>query len=208
LFGVKSGASGADQLRALDRIGHMLNCPAVDRPSDPAASAGTTAFSVDYVYNENLGSTKGTPFLLLNGSPQGDYNAASYDPWLQFKKLTQVPQCALIAVDGFDSPTFPLSADLRFVDMGDLFKDHRRIGWPHTKTANFLFNDGTVHNIRPWDKGLTANPYALPLGDAQLKQNPVIVNYIIFAPGVLKTPGQAGKYKDTDVWAKGRNVPF
>jgi prepilin-type N-terminal cleavage/methylation domain-containing protein len=207
LFGIKpGGTSNTDQLRALDRIGKMLNCPAVDRPNDPAVLLSGTAFSVDYTYNENLGSTKGTPFN-VNGAPQGDYNAGSYDPWLAFKKQTQVPQCALIAVDGYDSATPPDKNDVRFVDMGDLFKDHRRIGWPHLKTANFLFNDGTVHNIRPWDKSVT-NPYALPLGDAQLKPNPVIPNYIIYAPQALKTPGQNGKYKDTDVWAKGRNIPF
>ena len=207
MFGIKpGGTANVDQLRALDRIGKMLNCPAVDRPNDVAALLNGTAFSVDYVYNENLGSTKGTPFN-VNGSPQADYKVDDYDPWLSFKKVTQVPQCALIAVDGYDSATAPDKNDVRFIDMGDLFKDHRRIGWPHTKTANFLFNDGTVHNIRPWDKSLS-NPYALPLGDAQLKQNPVIVNYIIFAPQVLKTKNQIGKYTDNDVWAKGRNIPF
>src|SRR5439155_532010 len=108
LFGVKSGSSSTQQLQALDRIGHMLNCPAVARPSDPAAAAATTAFSVDYVYNENLGSTKGQSFY-VNGTLQTDHSA-TYDPWLAFKKATQVPQCALIAVDGYDSSTFPPSA--------------------------------------------------------------------------------------------------
>src|SRR6185436_5180988 len=50
LYGIKPGGSGSnlDQLRALDRIGKMLNCPAVDRPKNPAvlmsgtASASTT----------------------------------------------------------------------------------------------------------------------------------------------------------------------
>src|SRR5689334_1106978 len=53
VYGVKSGSSGAQQLAALDRIAKMLNCPAVERPTDNAVAAGTTAFSVDYVYNEN-----------------------------------------------------------------------------------------------------------------------------------------------------------
>jgi prepilin-type N-terminal cleavage/methylation domain-containing protein len=205
LFGVKSGASGAQQLQALDRIGRMLNCPAVDRPNDPAALLSGTAFGVDYVYNENLGSTKGTSFY-VNGALQGDYQA-KYDPWLSFKKMTQVPQSALIAVDGYDSASPPDKNDVRFIDMGDLFKDHRRIGWPHLKKANFLFNDGTVHSINPWDKTVT-NPYALPLGDAGLKQNPAIVNYIIFAPQLLSSPSNTGQYTKDDVWQKGRNVPF
>jgi prepilin-type N-terminal cleavage/methylation domain-containing protein len=202
LFGIKpGGTSNTDNLRALDRIGKMLNCPAVDRPNDPAVLLNGTAFSVDYVYNENLGSTKGQNF------PGNTDYSTTYDPWLRFKPTNQVPQCALIAVDGYDSPSPPDKTDVRFIDLGDLFQDHRRIGWPHLKTANFLFNDGTVHNIRPWDKSVT-NPYALLLGDAALKPNPVIVNYLIYAPQALKTPAQNGKYKPEDVWAKGRNIPF
>ena len=206
LFGVKSGDSGAQQRQALDRIGRMLNCPAVDRPFDVATLLSATGFSVDYVYNENLGSTKGTYF-----PGNGDYPAPTpkpkYDPWLSFKRTNQVPQCALIAVDGYDTPTPPDKNDVRFIDMGDLFKDHRRIGWPHVKKANFLFNDGTVHLVNPWDKTVI-NPYALPLGDAGLKQNPVIPNYIIFAPQLLNSPANTGQYTIHDVWQKGRNIPF
>jgi prepilin-type processing-associated H-X9-DG protein len=207
LYGVKSGSSGADQLRALDRIGKMLNCPAVDRPTDVAALLSGTQFSVDYVYNENLGSTKGTKFF-VNGALQGDYSA-TYDPWLSFKRTNQVPACALIAVDGYDSQDPPNKNDVRFVDVGDLFKDHRRIGWPHNKRANFLFNDGTVHIINPWDKNLK-NPYGLPLGDAQLKPNPLIHQRFIFATQLLTSPGNTGgtKYTADDVWQKGREIPF
>src|SRR5689334_10971481 len=63
LYGVKPGAtSGAAQLAALDRIAKMLNCPSVDRPTDMSVLKGGTVFTVDYTYNENLGSTKGQNF--------------------------------------------------------------------------------------------------------------------------------------------------
>jgi type II secretory pathway pseudopilin PulG len=202
LFGVKPGDAnnGQSQRLALDRIGRMLNCPAVDRPNDVATLLNATGFSVDYTYNENLGSTKGQNF------PGNTDYQTKYDPWLAFKRTNQVPQCAMIAVDGYDTPTPPDKNDVRFFDLGDLFKDHRRVGWPHVKRANFLFNDGTVHLINPWDQKVT-NPYALPLGDAGLVANPKITNNLIFAPQLLTSPSKA-QYTIEDVWQKGRPIPF
>ncbi len=200
LFGIKPGVTGADQANALNRIAHMLDCPSVNRPRDLAVS-GTGTLTVDYVYNDNLGNTKGQFF-----TGNSDYNAASYDPWLAFKKMTQVPQSVIIAVDGYDSDGPVDKNDFRFTTLDDLFSGHRRIGWPHLHTANFLFNDGTVHNINPWDKTVRS-PYTLPLGDPGLKMNPVITNNLVIASQALLVPGQT-KWKPEDVWRKGQNVPF
>jgi prepilin-type N-terminal cleavage/methylation domain-containing protein len=200
MFGVKSGTSGAAQANALNRIAHMLDCPSVNRPSDLAVS-GSGILTVDYCYNDNLGSTKGQKF---NGN--SDYNAASYDPWLAFKRVTQVPQSVIVAVDGYDSDVAVNKNDFRFMTLDDLFQGNRRIGWPHLRTANFLFNDGTVHNINPWDKTVKS-PYTLPLGDAGLKMNPIITNNLVIAAQALLVPGQM-KWKPEDVWRKGQNAPF
>jgi prepilin-type N-terminal cleavage/methylation domain-containing protein len=204
LYGVKSAGNNTANLQALDRIGKMLNCPAVDRPTDMSAFGGSTSFTVDYVYNENVGSTKGQKFP--PGGNNNDYQT-KYDPWLRFKRTNQVPPCALIAVDGYDTPNALVANDVRFVDMDDLFKGHRRIGWPHVKMANFLFNDGTVHKINPWHPSLK-NPYSLPLDDALLKQNPKIENYLIYSQELLNTPASVGTKTENDVWKKGREVPF
>jgi prepilin-type processing-associated H-X9-DG protein len=210
LYGVKGVNTTLGGLQALDRIGKLLNCPAVDRPTDVAALGLGTAFSCDYTYNENLGSTKGTYFP---GPGNTDYGTtppakSKYDPWLSFKRINQVAPCAIVAVDGYNKPyDAPDKNDVRFIDMGDLFKDHRRIGNPHNKQANFLFFDGTVHKIEPWEKNVKS-PYTLPLGDSQLKQNPKIEHWMIIAPGVLSSTGNTKPYTADEVWRKGREIPF
>jgi prepilin-type N-terminal cleavage/methylation domain-containing protein len=204
LYGVKSRGNNASNLAAIDRIGKMLNCPAVDRPTDMSTFSSTTSFTVDYVYNENLGSTKGQRFN--PPASNADYQT-KYDPWLRFKRTNQVPPCALIAVDGYDTANPLVSNDIRFVDMDDLFGGHRRIGWPHVRQANFLFNDGTVHKINPWDPSVK-NPYGLALSDPLLKQNPKIQNFLIYSQELLNTPASIGTKTDADVWKKGREIPF
>jgi prepilin-type N-terminal cleavage/methylation domain-containing protein/prepilin-type processing-associated H-X9-DG protein len=207
LYGVKAtGTSSAATAAAIDRISKLLNCPAVDRPTDMAVKTpGTTVFVVDYTYNENLGSTKGQKF-----EGNSDYNGPKYDPWLAFKRTSQVPQNAIVAVDGYDTEDVTSTEyknSHRFIDLGDLTTDHRRVGWPHRKTANFLFYDGTVHNTNPWDKTVQ-NPYNLPLGDAKLKPNPVLTSSIIIAKEALAMPNQNTYTKPEQVWGKGRTAPF
>lgn len=203
LFGLKSGASAADQQAALNRIAKMLDCPAVDRPKNIGGTS--TVFTVDYCYNENLGSTKGQYFAGNTDYGTAPPPANKYDPWLRFKRTTQVPASVIIAVDGYDSALNIPGNDIRFIDVGDLCEDHRRIGWPHQKRANFLFNDGTVHILNPWDKNVR-NPYTLPLASPDLKRNPLLNNNLILAQQALSVSGT--KYTTNDVWAKGREAPF
>jgi len=211
-FGVKPGANytTADQQAALDRLGRMLRCPAVNRPIDIGGT--NTAFTVCYEYNENLGSTKGQNFMILkNGVLQanGDYNGSKYDPWLSFKKTNQVPQNVIIAVDGFDSVNPLTLDDLKFFEVGDLTWNHRRIGWPHSKKANFLFNDGTVHTVNPWDASVK-DPYNQTLPMASTTTNPLLTSSLIVAPQVLSVQdaSTAAKYNSTTVWQRNSTSPF
>jgi len=200
-----SGSSTAQQA-AVDRIGKMLHCPSVQRPTDLGGSA--TAFSVSYVYNENLGSTKGQP-VLVNGVINGDYSATKYDPWLSFKKTNQVPQNVIIAVDGYDSVTAPGSDDMKFAELGDLTYNKRRIGWPHNKKANFLFNDGTVHTVNPWDPSVK-DPYNATLPMPSSATNPVLTSKLVVAPQVLEVQDAStrAKFTPTDVWQRASAAPF
>ena len=203
-FGLRMGSSAADQAKAMDRIGKILDCPAVERPKNLVPIGNTaTIFTVDYVYNENVGSTKGQTGE--NGFQTADYKA-QYDPWFRFKRNTQVPQNVILAVDGYDTPFSVPTNDLRFADVGDLTKDARRAGWPHRKTANFLFNDGTVHNLNPWDRDVK-DPYNTPLGSAALKANPLLQSWLVIANQALLVPNQT-KFKPEDCWQRGRPAPF
>jgi hypothetical protein len=148
-----------------------------------------------------MGNTKGQKFT-TNGDPAGtgDYKA-QYDPWLAFKKTTQVPQNVIVAVDGVDSATALDNDNFRFMNLGDLITKHR-IGWPHLKKSNFLFYDGTVHTINPWDKSET-NPYS----NTSPKGNPLLTSNLIVAKEALLVPNQK-TFLPTQVWARGQNAPF
>jgi prepilin-type N-terminal cleavage/methylation domain-containing protein/prepilin-type processing-associated H-X9-DG protein len=211
LFGVKPGTSGAQQSAALNTIGRMLDCPAVDRPAD-ISTGGSGNFSVDYCYNDNMGNTKGQKFYIAaTGALQGDYQA-QYDPWLSFKRTSQIPQSVIVAVDGYDTTmnaaVITNSKEFRFAELNDLCATNRRVGWPHIKRANFLFYDGTVHVINPWDKASEKiNPYGQALPLTAVKANPVLTSNLIVAKEALMVPGQT-KFKPEDCWKKGQNAPF
>jgi prepilin-type N-terminal cleavage/methylation domain-containing protein/prepilin-type processing-associated H-X9-DG protein len=193
LMGIKrTDFSAAGQQVAVDRIAKMLNCPAVNRDRD--ASPGT--FLVDYTYNTNLGDDRAYKYDGANNDGSA-YNAA-YEAFALFKRVTKIPANVIIATDLTD---LIQTDDERFVQLDDLCKKKRYIGWPHNKQANFLFMDGTVHRINPWSPKVK-DPYLLPLLDPGLIVNPVISDG-------SSTPANNGDWMiRTQSWMRGREIPF
>jgi prepilin-type N-terminal cleavage/methylation domain-containing protein/prepilin-type processing-associated H-X9-DG protein len=190
LFGIKQGSG--NQQDALNRIAKMLDCPAVQRPKDP-----NSGFSVDYTYNSNLGDDRAYP-----ESPQYSVGQST---WAFFKKANQVPGNVIVAVDSND---LIQTDDERFMSKDDLTWKKGFVGWPHNKKANFLFFDGVVRLLNPWDKSVS-NPYSVtfPQGSETpaTLHNPVLDDWMIRYPDPAKD--SATTMRDHR-WTRGRAIPF
>ena len=183
LYGVrlKSNASSAQVLAAVNRISKMLDCPSVDRPKSDSTSV--LDFTVDYTYNSNLGDDRS-----IKTNP--DFNA-TYVSWASFKRTTQVPQNVVVAVDSTD---IKQDDDERHRHIADLTTQKRYGGVPHRGKANILFYDGVVRSASLWDKlPRNANPYTIPLPitDPNVKSNPQLEDWMW----------------RTEQWKKGRPLP-
>lgn len=186
MFGVKNlGNNGGSQQAAADRLNKILDCPSVERMS------ATVGLTVDYTYNDNLGDDRSLP-----ADPQ--YSTSFATDYL-FKKVTQVPGNVIMAADStntIDKLNNGTSAanDQIFQGISDLTYKKQLAGWPHKKTANFLFADGAVRNFNPWDKS-AVNPYSQPLASSSTPQtlpNPLLQDWMV-------------KHAS---WQKGRAIPF
>lgn len=190
LGSVLIGGNGASMNPAdvANRIARMLKCPSSERPKDPGSK-----IEIDYTYNSNLGDDRAYPW-----SPQYD-SSGKTATWGLFKKMTEVPQNVIIACD--NEPVIN-SNDERFQLLADLTYKKHYVGFPHLRTANFLFTDGTVHAVNPWRVGLD-NPYATTLTSTDY--NPIFDSAVPNA----KPGGSAGDYMiDTRKWNKGYPIPF
>lgn len=191
LFGLRvDSSSSASTQAALNRIAKMLDCPSTDRPADPASG-----FSVDYTYNTNLGDDRGVNV--------DDPSYASYHPWAYFKRMTQVPSNVIIAADA--SPYTTDTDYERFSSVADLTYKKQFVGWPHKQKANFLFNDGTVHTINPWDKSATS-PYTQPLVSSNPPAASMPCPELVNGDWMIRAPGATTSANAT--WIKGRPIPF
>ncbi len=107
VLGPLFGMRGSNTQEVLNRINRMLDCPSNTRSHDEMALTAQK-FSVDYTYNGNLGDDRAYP-----GSP-------GYDPtytWALYKKWTDVPQTAVMALDLSNQVQ---GNDERFSTLGDL----------------------------------------------------------------------------------------
>ena len=215
VMGLKvSDPTNPDYTAVVSRIAKMLHCPANDRGKNPA-----WAFSIDYVYNDNLGDFAGYP-----SSPNYD---AGKSVWGIFKKRNQVPDNVLMAVDG--AATFPqfvssngskLSDD-RFDILGGLTWKFGDGGYPHGSGApkqrkgNALFHDGTVRTVRVFSPPDPSKPlpYSTPAyktpATYETDVNPYtdLRDWMICAQG-HETSAATDTTSITEIWQKGRPLPF
>jgi len=182
LMGVRRVGAVNAQLEAVKRVAKMLDCPTVDRDRDTSTATVVT----DYTYNANLGDDRA--YKADGPNNDGSSYVAGYEQWALFKPIVKIPQNVIIATE---LPDLIVANDERFMNRLNLTQQYRRIGWPHAKKANFLFMDGTVHTINPWDASVK-DPYNLPLNDPLLKPNPKLQDWMI----------------QTQQWKKGREIPF
>lgn len=191
-FAVKAnGNSGAATQAAVDRIAKLLNCPSNVRDRDPGFSP---AFSVDYVYNNNLGDTR--------GQDPNDADYASYKTWAFFKKRTKVPQNVLIALDNWD-PGVIQKDDDRFASLDDLtWKKHYGGNAHQQGKANALFHDGTVRLVKVFTV-----PKGTPWPTAAAQMKPA---YTELADWMIRYPQatDSQQTKDNNRWKRGRELPF
>jgi prepilin-type N-terminal cleavage/methylation domain-containing protein/prepilin-type processing-associated H-X9-DG protein len=206
LLGVKySGSSSAQQQAALDRVAKLLDCPSNEKPKDRTSA---TVFSIDYSYNTNLGDDRAYP-----ESP--DYRA-NMAKWAPFKKVTQIPQNVLMAIDNTDIPKDDFE---RFESVDDLTWKKRIAGGPHTNgKANMLFIDGAVRLARgytaPNGQRLPDDPPPVgvtkpPAFQANPKDWTDLEDWMIRAPNPLPSPGvDSATVIESSRWKKGRQLPF
>ncbi|HEY7091192.1 MAG TPA: prepilin-type N-terminal cleavage/methylation domain-containing protein [Tepidisphaeraceae bacterium] len=200
LLGIKADLStGAGQQDAINRIAKLLDCPSVERPKDPSSG-----FSVDYTYNSNLGDDR----AYTTDGPNGDGTAyvAGYEQWALFKKMTQVPQNVVVALDSWDTVQ---SNDERFSSRDDLTWKKHYAGNGHKGKANVLFMDGVVRNIPAFQPpngetfpALGTKPAGWDTGGDKAWTQ--LEDWMIRYP----SPTDSQTTKETSRWMKGRPLPF
>jgi prepilin-type N-terminal cleavage/methylation domain-containing protein/prepilin-type processing-associated H-X9-DG protein len=182
LFNVK-GAKAQD---VANRVAKMLDCPSNDRAKDI-----TSGISIDYTYNTSLGDDRAYPW-------SSQYDASSDKQyWAFFKKVTQIPQNVIVAVDA--SQREGISNYERFEDVGDLTWNPLKhyAGEPHRGQTNVLFFDGAVRTINLWKSN---KPPSGNVGNTADMVNPKLEDWMIKYP----KPGDDPKTR----WTKGRAIPF
>ena len=195
LFNVKSG-SAQD---IANRIAKMLDCPSNARSKDipPPTSSSQTPFSVEYTYNTSLGDDRAHPWSI-----QFDSNS-DRQHWAFFKKMAQIPQNVIIAMDATEIQA--ITGYERFEDVGDLTYGSNQgyAGSVHRYKTNILFFDGVVREVPLWKK--TPPPVRGPgnSGVSVNDINPKFEDWMIKAP---KSDDNAATRANR--WTKGRPIPF
>ncbi|HYO10688.1 MAG TPA: type II secretion system protein [Tepidisphaeraceae bacterium] len=191
VLGRMFGINSSNQQAVLDRIAKLLDCPSNLRERDPA---GAIKFSVDYVYNNNLGDTR--------GQDKADVDYPTYKHWAYFKKRNQVPQSVVLALDNWD-PGFVQKDDDRFASLEDLTWKKHYAGNAHRGNANVLFHDGTVRNIKAFN---VPKGRAWPTTTGEMKPE-----YTQLADWMIRVPNLNSDSATTianNRWKKGRELPF
>ena len=188
-FSVRTASSGAGQQIAVDRIAKLLDCPSVVRSRENS----TSAFSVDYVYNSNLGETR--------GQDPNDPSYPSYKEWAFFKKRTKVPLNVIIALDNWD-PGMIQADDDRFANLEDLTWKKHYAGNAHRGKANVLFHDGGVRLVTAFN---ITKDETWPTSAGQMKPG-----HTQLADWMIRYPkaSDSATTRELHRWKKGRELPF
>ena len=206
--------SSPDYQGVVDRIAKILHCPANERGKNPALT-----FSVDYVYNDNMGDYRGIV------SPSDSAYKSGLAVWGQFKKRNQVPDNVLLAVDAANN--FPqyqnngaANSDDRFDHLGGLTWKYGDGGSPHgtgpvsNRKGNALFHDGTVRLVRVFSPPVPSAtlPYSTPSYTSPAYENTVnpytdLRDWMICDPG-HSTSAATDTVPLNECWQRGRPLPF